>query len=67
MEKVFTLSIIVSQLEEKISVLSAEVAVRSHAQEQHLNETDNVVKTIKKQQALLNSANRAVDDEAYDE
>lgn len=66
-EKVFTLSIIVSQLEEKIAVLSAEVAVRSHAQEQHLNETDNVVKTIKKQQALLNSANRAVDDEAYDE
>ena len=29
-EKVFTLSIIVSQLEEKITVLSAEVALRSH-------------------------------------
>lgn len=31
LEKVFTLSIIVSQLEEKVSVLSAEVALRSHA------------------------------------
>ena len=29
-EKVFTLSVIVSQLEEKISILSAEVALRSH-------------------------------------
>lgn len=31
LEKVFTLSIIVSQLEEKIAVLSAEVALRSHS------------------------------------
>ena len=29
-EKIFTLSIIVSQLEEKIMILSAEVALRSH-------------------------------------
>lgn len=31
LEKVFTLTIIVSQLEDKISVLSAEVAIRDHA------------------------------------
>lgn len=35
-EKVFTLSIIVSQLEEKVSVLSAEVALRSHSAEQKI-------------------------------
>lgn len=33
LEKVFTLSIIVSQLEEKITILSAEVALRSHEME----------------------------------
>ena len=32
-EKVFTLSIITSQLEDKVTVLSAEVALRSHADE----------------------------------
>lgn len=32
-EKVFTLSVIVSQLEEKITILSAEVALRSHSAE----------------------------------
>lgn len=31
MEKVFTLSIIVSQLEERVMILSTEVALRSHA------------------------------------
>ena len=31
LEKVFTLSIIVSQLEEKVAVLSSEVALRSHS------------------------------------
>ena len=33
LEKVFTLSIITSQLEDKVTVLSAEVALRSHADE----------------------------------
>ena len=36
MEKVFTLSILVSQLEDKISVLSAEIALRSHATDESL-------------------------------
>lgn len=36
LEKVFTLSIIVSQLEEKITVLSAEVALRSHSMNKSL-------------------------------
>lgn len=40
MEKVFTLSIIVSQLEEKIAVLSAEVALRSCAAGKRMDETD---------------------------
>lgn len=42
-EKVFTLSIIVSQLEEKISVLSAEVAVRSHAAEKRLSQAESTL------------------------
>ncbi len=40
MEKVFTLSIIVSQLEDKISVLSAEIALRSHAVEEKMKICD---------------------------
>ena len=36
MEKVFTLSILVSQLEDKVSVLSAEIALRSHSAERLL-------------------------------
>lgn len=38
MEKVFTLSIIVSQLEEKVTVLSSEVALRSHSADKRLKE-----------------------------
>ena len=33
LEKIFTLSILVSQLEEKVEVLSAELALRSHSVE----------------------------------
>ncbi len=40
-EKVFTLSIIVSQLEEKVSTLSAEVALRSHAADKMIRELKN--------------------------
>ena len=36
-EKIFTLSIIVSQLEEKIAILSAEVALRSKAESKRIN------------------------------
>lgn len=35
-EKIFTLSIIVSQLEDKISVLSAELALRSHSADKRM-------------------------------
>lgn len=35
-EKVFTLSILVSQLEEKVTILSAEVALRSHGAEDEI-------------------------------
>lgn len=41
LEKVFTLSIIVSQLEEKITVLSAETALRAHAAEKRLDICEN--------------------------
>lgn len=34
MEKIFTLSIIVSQLEDKVSTLSAEIALRSHSNQE---------------------------------
>lgn len=40
-EKVFTLSIIVSQLEEKVSILSAEVALRSHSADKKIKELQN--------------------------
>lgn len=40
-EKVFTLSIIVSQLDEKITVLSAEMALRSHSADKRLNTTES--------------------------
>lgn len=42
-EKVFTLSIIVSQLEEKVTVLSAELALRSHAAEKRLNVAEDMI------------------------
>lgn len=48
LEKVFTLSIIVSQLEEKISVLSAEVALRSNAVEKRLDKDEKIFSEIKK-------------------
>lgn len=40
-EKVFTLSIVVSQLEEKVSILSAEVALRSHSADKKISELQN--------------------------
>ena len=44
-EKIFTLSILVSQLEDKVAVLSAEVALRSHSAQQQLNKYDALSKT----------------------
>lgn len=40
MEKVFTLSIIVSQLEDKIETLSAELALRNHSAEKRLDASE---------------------------
>lgn len=39
-EKIFTLSIIVSQLEDKVSVLSSELALRSHSADRRFREKD---------------------------
>ena len=39
-EKIFTLSIVVSQLEDKIGVLSAEVALRSKAENKKIEKVD---------------------------
>lgn len=41
LEKIFTLSICVSALEERVSVLSAEVALRSQAQEKQIENIEN--------------------------
>ena len=41
LEKIFTLSICVSALEERVSVLSAEVALRSQAQEKQIEQIEN--------------------------
>lgn len=40
LEKLFTLSIIVSQLEDKITVLSAEVALRTHDERQKIEQLE---------------------------
>lgn len=48
-EKIFTLSIIVSQLEEKVTVLSAELALRSHAAEKRLDEATGISKSAAKE------------------
>lgn len=40
MEKIFTLSIIVSQLEDKITILSAEVALRTHDDRQKIEQLE---------------------------
>lgn len=39
-EKVFTLSIIVSQLEDKVSILSAELALRAHSADKRLTKDE---------------------------
>lgn len=46
LEKIFTLSIIVSQLEEKISILSAEVALRSHDAKRQFNGKEEQLKKM---------------------
>lgn len=45
-EKIFTLSLIVSQLEEKISILSAEVALRSKAANRRLNDDEEITREL---------------------
>lgn len=45
-EKVFTLSIITSQLEDKVTVLSAEVALRSHAVERVSEEEEQQIQNM---------------------
>ena len=45
-EKVFTLSIITSQLEDKVTVLSAEVALRSHADERVSEEEEQQIQNL---------------------
>lgn len=49
MEKVFTLSIVVSQLEEKVSVLSAEIALRSNAAKKRLDKDEKILDDLKKE------------------
>ena len=46
LEKVFTLSLVVSQLEEKISVLSAEVALRSRAAEKRIDQNEEILEEL---------------------
>lgn len=42
-EKVFTLSIVVSQLQDKITVLSAEVALRNHNEESKIKKLEEEI------------------------
>ncbi len=52
LEKVFTLSIIVSQLEDKIDVLSAEIALRTHSEEQRLDSIEDRAKSKEPEKRL---------------
>ena len=47
LEKIFTLSIVVSQLEEKVSVLSSEVAIRTQDEDTRLKELEEKQKDSK--------------------
>ena len=49
-EKIFTLSLIVSQLEEKISILSAEVALRSKAANRRLNDDEEITRELEERE-----------------
>lgn len=48
MEKIFTLSMLVSQLEEKVSVLASEVALRSQAAEKKIKDDKKEPESSKK-------------------
>ena len=50
-EKIFTLSIIVSQLEDKIGVLSAEVALRSKAENKKIDKVDEKENLLEQEEA----------------
>lgn len=50
-EKIFTLSIIVSQLEDKIGVLSAEVALRSKAENKKIDKVDEKETFLEQEEA----------------
>ena len=52
-EKIFTLSLIVSQLEEKISILSAEVALRSKAASRRLNDDEEITRELEEREGEI--------------
>ena len=52
-EKIFTLSLIVSQLEEKISILSAEVALRSKAANRRLNDDEEIARELEEREGEI--------------
>lgn len=43
-EKLFTLSIIVSQLQDKVTVMSAEMAIRSHKEEKEIEKIEDEIR-----------------------
>lgn len=60
LEKIFTLSIIVSQLEDKVSVLSSELALRSHSADQRFDRDED-------RKASCKSSDGVYDEERMDE
>ena len=67
MEKVFTLSILVSQLEDKVTVLSAEVALRAHSAEKRLKTYDERLPETKEEAAGANEEATGSEDETAGE
>lgn len=65
LEKLFTLSIVVSNLEEKVDVLSAELALRSHDSKQRLDREEQILDEL--QMKLENEATETGSEESLRE
>ena len=62
-EKIFTLSIIVSQLEDKIGVLSAEIALRSKADAKRIDDVDEKEELLEQAEILEETQKQEIEAE----
>ncbi len=65
LEKVLTLSIITSQLEDKVTILSAEVALRSHDNKSRTEAEEEQIQKMSTEGAIASVSNAGKRSEAY--